>query len=78
MVIFNDFTSFLNKAIVVQMVQKMSNDNKEALDMLEVQNQEFLEAQREIDATFVQSMRDVLAEDRAETQRFMRVFFNSN
>jgi len=78
MVIFNDFTSFLNKAIVVQMVQKMSDDNKEALDMLEVQNQKFLEAQREIDATFVQSMRDVLEEDRAETQRFMRVFLNSN
>jgi len=60
------------------MVQKMSDDNKEALDRLEVQNQEFLEPQREIDATFVQSMRDVLAEDRAETQRFMREFFNSN
>jgi len=48
------------------------------LDRLEVQKQEFLEAQREIDATFVQSMRDVLAEDRAETQRFMREFFNFN
>jgi len=48
------------------------------LDRLEVQKQEFLEAQREIDATFVQSMRDVFAEDRAETQRFMREFFNFN
>jgi len=57
------------------MVQKMSDDNKEALDRLEVQNQEFLEAQREI--TLVQSMRDVLAEDRAENQRFMREFFNA-
>jgi len=45
---------------------------------LEVQSQEFVEVLRETDATFVQSMRGVLAEDRAETQRFMGEFFNSN
>jgi len=59
------------------MIQKMS-DNKEALDRLEMHTQEFLKAQREIDATFVQSMIDVLAEDRSETKRFMREFFYSN
>jgi len=31
-------------------------------------------AQREIDASFVQTMHDVLSEDRAETQSFMRYF----
>ncbi|XP_016967083.1 uncharacterized protein LOC108035848 [Drosophila biarmipes] len=62
---------FSDKANVVQMIQNMSDDNKEALDRLEGQNQEFLEAQREIDATFVQSMREVLAKDRAEAQRFI-------
>jgi len=49
MVIFNDFTWFLDK--VAQIPQEMAGDNKEALDRLEMQNQKFLGAQREIDAS---------------------------
>jgi len=52
----------------------MADDNKEALDRLEMQNQKLLGDPREIDASFVQTMHDGLSEDRAETQSFMRYF----